>query len=82
MNYLPVAGWFFYGGGAQTTAKRAARGVSWGLLDVAPEYVPPAAPEYYAHPVHPIHPIIPNFARMGGGFIVLWMMISRLLRDN
>ena len=80
MNYLPVAGWFFYGGGAQTTAKRAARTASWGLLDVAPEYAPPVL-EYYSIPTHPIIPTIPTMAR--GGFLWMWilMMLAKLLGE-
>ena len=79
MNYLPVAGWYFYGGAGQTTANRAARAVSWGLLDIAPEYIPPVM-EYFSIPTHPIIPVIPTLARMGNGLIILAMTIDAVTK--
>jgi hypothetical protein len=42
MNYLPFVGWFFYAGGAASSAERASFSCSWGLLEVAPASTAPA----------------------------------------
>lgn len=51
MNYLPVAGFHFYG--AASTVAMHARFASWGLLDTAPEAAPVVVTDVYHHPFHP-----------------------------
>ena len=77
MNYLPYAGYWFYG--TANAKERASYMVTYGLFNAAPEGG--GAVSYYAHPIHPIHPIHPNYARMGTGILMLWVLITKLLGE-
>ncbi len=47
MNYLPFAGYWFYGAADDT--ERAAFMSSWGLLDTAPSAVAAVVPIFWMH---------------------------------
>jgi len=68
LNYLPYAGYHFYGGAS--AAETASYACSWGLLGTAPAAV---AQIYYRIPTIPVHPIMPT---IGHFFVLLYILFT------